>query len=176
MNRKIVLKSVLFIAVVGFVLGFSSCNKEEKKVIGEWKYKKAEVKELTCSSVVWSNAIKVGFSKGSALFADEYDGIIEFTKKGNVIHHRTNEKEDGKYKYKINDNQLVITVDGEFVPLNCVLTETKESVTYEYAVTDKETMYWYVDIYETYAWMWGEIVPEGVEITKFIAKLTFTKQ
>ena len=111
MSKKIVLKSVLAVVVVGFILSMSSCQKEEKKIIGVWKYEKMEVTDFACSDPVVTAMAKpivqqyIGF--GAALMS----GIeIEFTKEGTVITRSL--YGNGVATYKVNGSTLTITDNG----------------------------------------------------------------
>jgi len=166
MGRKIVLKGVLFIAVVGFVLVFSSFQKDEKKIIGKWKHEKIEIKELSCSDMPTDTLIRTMWAMVPD-FIDELVIIIEFTKNKKVI-VTGNEFA----AYKIMDNKLTIILDGG------------ESMTCDYFFPDKKTMCLFVDFLELrggtldISGLIGEEI--GAEsdavITKFIIGMTFTKQ
>jgi len=162
MDRKIVLKSVLFIAVVGFVLVFSSCQKDEKKIIGKWKYEKIEIKELSCSDVFTEAFIRTMWAMMSpADIADELGGTIEFTKKGKVI-------ADGEESatYKVTDSKLTITPD------------VGESMTCDYSFPDKKTMCLFIDLVELNGGALTMSLGGEAEatVTKFVIGMTFTKQ
>jgi len=166
MNRKIVFKSSLFVTMLGFVLLFSAC-KEERKIIGKWEYKKAAIKELSTTNLRMESIIRTAFptmfpTVMPYIVGNDFNGITEFTKKGKIIYHGTN---GGKTAtYKINDTKLTITSDDG------------KSVTYDYSFPDKKTMYWDINVIEIYGEMLAVYLQSaGIEMTKFVVRLTFEK-
>ena len=168
MSKRIVLKSVSVVVVLGFVLMFSSCQKEEKKIIGKWEYKKIEVRKLTTSNLAMNNAIRTMVPTAfpavmQTVLGSDFDGITEFTKKGKVING------DFTATYKANETQLTIT------------TNDGMSVTYDYLVPDDRKLYLDVDIIEMHneivdAFLEGMLRGAGLEITNLVIRLSFAKQ
>jgi hypothetical protein len=168
MSRKIVLKSILCVVVLNFVLFFSFCNKEEKKIIGKWEYKKVEVRKLSTSSLAMNNAIRMMIptmfpTMMSMVLVSDFNGITEFTKKGKVIN------KEYTATYKVNDTKLTITADGS------------KSVIYDYSIPDDKKMYWDIDIIEMHQDAFDIIKADmlqeiELDITDFVIRLTFEKQ
>jgi len=159
MNRKIVFRSTLFVAMLGFVLLFSSC-KEEKKIIGKWKFEKMEIKELSCSDPVTEAFIRLGIAMASSADVSGLGGVIEFTKDGKAISYTESGNET--LTYKVNGNKLTITnKDGETVKCDCSFPE-------------KKTMLLIVNVLEQDGTDSTELYKE--KITKFVVGTTYTKQ
>jgi len=161
---KIVLKSVLAVAVLGFVLMFLSCQKGGKMIIGTWKYKNVEIRDFSTTNPLIEGGLRMGLSMMLPRFVDEmFEGTIEFTKKGKAI----NQNWGAATTYKANDGKLVITFDdGKVWNLN-------------YSISDKKKMYWDANVLEIFS----EEIFEGIsqsgidlEIKKFVVRLTFDKE
>jgi len=82
MSNGIILKSILAIVAAGLILSFSSCMKDEKKIIGEWKYEKTELKEFACSDPLVNANAKPMAQK---YFEGTIIGDVEFTEDGKAI-------------------------------------------------------------------------------------------
>jgi hypothetical protein len=175
MSRKNVFKSVLCVVMLGFVLTFSSCQKsEDKKIIGKWEYKKIEVRSLETSNIVMNNAIRAViptmFSTVMPMVLGyDFNGITEFTKNSKVIFHGTNAENTADYK--VNETKLAITTDDG------------NSITCDYSIPEKKTMYLDIDAIESFSEMvdaFAEGVSQGsvtdFKITKLVLRLSFDKQ
>ena len=130
MSKRIVLKSVLAVVVVGFILSMSSCQKDEKKIIGVWLYNKIEVKEFVCSNPLLTAILKPLVQQ--YLGGSGVSGEVEFTKNGNVILHAGTYTENATYK--VSDSKLTITYNNG------------SSETYTISFPDKQTMCWDIDM------------------------------
>jgi len=162
MNRKIVFKSTLFVAMLGFVLLFSSC-KEEKKIIGKWKVEKMELKELSCSDPLAEALIKWVFAMASSpADTSDFGGVIEFTKDGKEISYTESGNETSTYK--MSGSKLTVTdKDGKTTKCDC-------------SFPDKKTMLWIVNVLEQDG-IFGDLSDEYKgKITKFVVGMTFAKQ
>jgi len=154
MSKRIVLKSVIAVVMVGFVLSFSSCKKEEKLIVGKWKYEKIEIKELACTDPETEMMMRLGFQFGASMVAEELGlGTIEFTKDGKAV------SKNGTANYKVNGDKLTIS-DPENMP----------SGTIYLSFPKKKTMCWDMDMVEL-----GEFDAED-GVTKFVLRITFAKQ
>ena len=156
MSKRIVLKSVLAVAMLGFVLVFSSCKKEEKQIIGKWKYENIELKEFACADPFMEAIIKMGFQTSASKIAKEM-GLesIEFTKDGKVI------SKNETAKYKVNGNKLTVT-DSENI-----------SGTFDISF-EKKTMYWNINMMEVAGENAAEFI--GMGVTKCTMRITLAKQ
>jgi len=164
MSRKIVLKSVLVVVVLGFVLTLSSCQKDEKKIIGKWKAEKVEIKELSCSDPLLAAFIRAIFTMASPDDVSEFGGTIEFTKDGKAISYSANGTETATYK--VSGNKLTIIADGE-------------STSFDYSFPAKKTMLWLVNVLEQDDLL-GALTEEydglDIPVTKLVIGITFSKQ
>jgi len=163
MSKKVVFKSVLAVAMLGFVLVFSSCQKEEKKIIGTWKYKNVEIREFSSTNPLLDAGMRIGLSTMAPMYVGNmFEGTIEFTKKGKVI----NQNWGVATTYKITDGKLVITFDdGKVWNLN-------------YSISDKGKMYWDANLLEIFEGGILEITTdtEEIGIAKLVVRITFDKQ
>ena len=186
MSKKIVLKSVIAIAMLGFVLVFSSCKKEKDEeskkeepkkeepkkeevheIVGVWEYEKVELKELTCSNPSLESLIKIALQQPEVVesFIEEFKGIYEFTKDGKII------AGDDIGNYEIQGNKLIIT-------------ESSISGTFDFSIAGKK-MYWNTALdaqsLEYLSAFLSELLgeysptPIDVQITKFGFQITFIK-
>ena len=163
MNRQVIFKNVLPIALLGFVLIFSACRKDEKKIIGKWKYKDFSVKSMSSIDPIKEIAAKVvvQLSIEDDLMSNELGGIIEFTKKGKVVANDEYGAEDIA-TYEIIGNKLTIfDADYGYKIISC-----------DYYISGKK-MYWDVDVIEHFGDRLNELL--DTEITKFTVRLTFEK-
>ena len=162
-NREIILKNVLPIALLGLVLIFSSCRKDEKKIIGKWKYKDFEVKSLSCSDPFMEIAARVLIQTTieNYLMTNELSGIIEFTKKGKVVANDEYGSENIATYEAVNNKLTIFDSDLGDTIIKC-----------DYFISGKK-MYWDIDVLEHFGNM-----PETLfemEITTFTIRLTFEK-
>lgn len=163
MNKRIVLKSVLAVAIVGFVLVFSSC-KEEKKLIGKWKSSGMTIKELKCSDPAGEAFLRLLLGAGQGMMADSMNlGTMEFTKDGKVISNSGGQSQTGTYK--ATDKQLTITMsDG--IP-----------VTMDYSIPKKKEMILEMDLTNTFGEMGDvEFGTLSFKILKLVVTATYQKQ
>ena len=157
MNKRIVLKSVLAVVMVGFILSVSSCQKDEKKIIGVWKYEKIELKEFSCSNPFVEAMVKMSFQMNAGVLVKEMGlETVEFTKDGKVI------SKNETVKYKIDGDKLTITGSENI------------SGTFDISFPDKKQMYWNMNMLELYGEYAAELIKDGV--TKFVVQITFAKQ
>ena len=182
MSRKIVLKSVLAVAMLGFVLVSASCTKEKPKeedptpkpkekteeIIGLWRYDTVCIKEVACDNPNIEAFVKIYVRDfGITAHLEEVFGeAYEFTTDGKAI-HRT-EKGSDKGSYTINGDKLTIT-DSE-----------KTSSTFDLSFVDK-TMYWTFDLFDMtelltkHGWESSLVGLSGYGVTKVIFQTTFKK-
>ena len=155
-SKKIVLKSVFAVAVLGFILVFSSCKKDEKIIIGLWKYEKMEISELSCIDPFMEMMIRIGFQ--SSVSVSDF-GTVEFTKEGKAITQSTYGNDIGTYKLK--GNELIMT------------TSDGVSGASKYTLPDKKTL-----VLETNASEIKEVkeLIQEAGIIKFVLKMTLAKQ
>jgi hypothetical protein len=123
-KKRIVFKSVLAMVMVGFILSFSSCGKDEKKIIGVWEYESMSLKEFACSNPFYSTMLKSAYSQ---TLAGSVAGEVEFTKDGKVVAVGGGMRMAGVYK--VNDSKLTLIADGM-------------SITYELSFPEKKKMHW----------------------------------
>jgi len=153
MSRKIVLKSILAIAMVGFVLVSVSCKKEEKQIIGKWKFDKVEIKELACTDPITETVAKMVLPAiANGIVTETGLEAVEFTKDGKAI----TKKETAKYK--VNGNKLTIT--------NSDYISGTSDISF-----DKKTMYWDMNVLDFV----GEVDVTDIGIIKCIMRITYTK-
>jgi len=156
MSKRIVLKSSIAVVLLGFVLVFSSCKKEEKQIIGKWKCEKVELKEFSCTDPEMEMMLRMIFQMGASEMAKEMGlETIEFTKDGKMI------SKSETAKYKVNGNKLTIT-DSENV-----------SGTIDISF-EKKTMYWDMDLLKLAGEDAVDLLESGV--TKCVLRVTFAKQ
>ena len=168
MSKRIVLKSVLAIVMAGFIL--SSCQKDEKKIVGKWLLEKVEVKDFACSDPLVTAMLKPIVQQIVSSSGTEF----EFTKEGKAIFSN-----DGKAQvssYKVNDKKLTITNSDNSIEA------------YDLSFSDKKTMHWEIDMnksmledlseyIESVAWMYyGISLEEDLEITKCKLKYSLIKR
>ena len=162
MSKKIALKSVFAIVMVGFILSVSSCQKEEKKIIGEWEYETATVTEFSCSDPLLSIFARSIIQQSLSGMAGTK---IEFTKDGKAITVAGGMRNVGTYK--VNGNKLTLITDGY-------------SETYDVSFPKKKEMQWDMDMnaemLEVLSWTIAFYLEEEVEITKCKATMTLTKK
>ena len=175
MSRKIVLKSVFAVAVLGFVLVFSSCKKDDPKddpknepkeepkkehaIVGTWMYEKVKIVDPMQEIMLNTFLPMMGIDKTfNELFEERFGGTYEFTKDGKVLYQTT------EGNYEINDNKLTIDIGI--------------SGTFDFSIVDK-TMYWDIDLVE----MLSEFGIEDANtylatlgITKIDVRVTLKKQ
>jgi len=168
MNRRVVLKSSLFVVLLGVVLVFSSCNKEESKIIGKWEYKKIEVRELETSNLAANSWIRTNIPTMfptimPMVLGSDFNGITEFTKNGKV--------KNGEYTatYKMNGAELTITADGG------------KSVIYGCSIPDEKNLHLDVNIIEMHNEAFNTMMDEALksielDITTLVIRLYFKKQ
>ena len=157
MSKRIVLKSVIAVVMVGFILSFSSCKKEEKLIVGKWKYEKIEIKELACTDPETEMMLRLSFQFGASMIAEELGlKTMEFTKDGKVI---TNQE---TASYKVNGNKLTIT-NSDYLSGN-----------FDISFEKKTTMYVEMDLMKFEEFDAEENEEDG--ITKCILLITFAKQ
>ena len=162
MSKKNLMKSVIAMVVVaGFVLSLSSCQKDEKKIVGKWKMEKMEITELACSDPLMSVMLKPMVEK--YLAENTMSGHeMEFTKDGKVI-------ADGKQvaTYKVSNSKLTVTSEGV-------------DNTLDISFSDKKTMQWKQNASKEDREMLSEafsmLFDEEVEVTKYSTCTTFKKQ
>ena len=156
MSKRIISKSVLAIIMIGFVLSVSSCKKEERLIIGEWKYEKIELKEFACSDPLMDAVFRIGFQMGAGEIIKEF-GLesIEFTKDGKFI----SKKETAKYK--VNGNRLTIT-ESNYIPGSFDIS------------FEKKIMYLDINAMELAAEDAADLIESGV--TKLTMRVTLNKQ
>ena len=162
MRKKIVLNSFLAIVMVGFVLSFSSCQKDEKKIIGTWKYEKAELKEFSCSDPFKEATLRSMLQQPTGSVSGNE---VEFTKDGKAIFRSTEGNEEAAYEVK--NNKLTITSEG--------LAET-----YDLSFPDKKTMQWDMnanaEMLAELSELFSTLFEGDIEITKYSMRLTLKKQ
>ena len=157
MSKKIVLKSLLAVVMVGFVLSLSSCKKDEKKIIGKWKYEKIEVKNLVCSDPTKTNELKSKIEQ----FQNAFIGMVsevEFTEDGKMITRGLLGGEDQTSSYKVKDGKIIVNDEASD------LSFSGKKMYWERDM-DKETL-------EGLAMFFGE----DAEITKCTMRATLTKK
>jgi len=164
MSKRIVLKSVLAVVVAGFILSVSSCQKDEKKIIGTWKYQSVEVKEFACSDPLMTMILKPYLQQNlGGLMASGVE--VEFNKDGRVISR--NAQGGGTATYKASDSKLTITTDGV-------------SETYDLSFPDKKTMCWDMkmdkEMLDSISEALTYFFEEEVQVTKCSVKMTLVKQ
>ena len=96
MSKRNVMKSVIAMVMVGFILSLSSCQKDEKKIVGVWKHEKGELKEFACTDPILEAQLRAIFQ------AEVLDnsGTVEFTEDGKAIFLNEGRKEVGTYTIK----------------------------------------------------------------------------
>jgi len=168
MSKRIVLKSVLALVMVGFVLSFASCQKDEKKIVGTWLLEKVEVVDFACSNPLQTALLKPIIQQAFSGSGSE----IEFTKEGKMISSYGSDKEVSSYK--VNDKKLTIT-------------NSYASEVYDLSFPDKKTMHWERNMskddledlseeLEDYAY-WYEIpLNDDVKVTKCNIRFVFIKR
>lgn len=108
MSKKIVLRSVYAIAMIGLILSVSSCDKDEKKIIGVWEYESVILKDFSCSDPSMTVTAKATVQES---LNNMIGSKIEFTKKGVTI-----SLNDGSMgTYKIEDHKLILGEGSGFV-------------------------------------------------------------
>ena len=169
MSKRIVLKGVFAVVMVGFVLCVSSCKKEEPKkdpkeepkkehpIVGMWAYENVKILDpmlaMGLNMFLQGMGVEETFEE---MFEERFGGTYKFTKDGKVIYETT------EGNYEINDNKLTIDVGV--------------SGTFDFSIVG-ETMYWDVDLIE----MLSEFGIEEVDmlislgITKIDVQITFRK-
>ena len=164
MSKRVILKSVLAVVVAGFILSVSSCQKDEKKIIGVWKYKNVELKEFACSDPLATMVLKPYIQQilgGLMAFGVE----VEFTKDGKMISR--NMQGGSTDTYKASDSKLTITSDGI-------------SETYDLSFPDKKTMCWDMKMGKEALEEMSESLmyffEEEIQVTKCSFKMTLEKQ
>ena len=162
MKKKIVLKNLVSIVLAGFVLLFLSCDKDEKKIIGVWKYDKVDVIDFACSDPLTTSMLARFVPQILGAYLSTHDSEIEFTKNGDVIYRGTG----NTAIYRVNDGRLIITGDD----IN----------TYDLSFPDKKTMQWEQDMDRYYLEMISEMIEDyagyEIRITKCSYRETFKKQ
>ena len=164
MSKKNVLKSLLAMVMVGFILSLSSCQKDEKKIIGVWKYDKVELEEFSCSNPAMTAIVKP-FVKQNLGLSTMFVAEIEFTKDGKMI-TRTMFGESAA-NYSVNDKRIIITSEGE-------------AATCGISFPNKKTMQWNASAskyeLEQLSFTLSEEFEEDVEVTKCIYRIILTKK
>jgi len=184
MNRKIALKSVLAVAMVGFVLVSASCKKEDPKkedpkpkpeekvhqIVGTWNYETVSLKDVVCDDPATKVAMFYMFENFEMASNIEtiLGGTYEFTADGKTTHKINDETEKGSY-----------VVDGS--KLTITYAEDNVSATFNLSFADK-AMYWEFDIFD----MTEILAKHGYEpyldllsdyeVTKAVLKITLKKQ
>ena len=169
MSKRIAFKSVIAIVMVGFILSVSSCQKEEKKIIGVWKLENNEVTDFACSdpiaTMILRPIIQQFMGGGSS------DVEYEFTKNGKVNVHTGGMIET--LTYKVNDSKLLLTTNG--------MTQS-----YDLSFPEKKTMQWNLNMDKSTLALYSKMIAmalkyEGIdvgdlEITKFSMRTMLKKQ
>ena len=162
MSKKIVLKSVFAVVMVGFILSVSSCQKDEKKIIGVWEYESVALKDFSCSDPALSTYVR------SIVLQSLANGVgveVEFTKEGKAI--TINGGIRVVETYKVNGSKLTLVSDDY-------------SETYDISFPEKKKMQWEMNMSagdlkdlsdELTYWL-----EEEIEITKCSYLMTFTKK
>ena len=162
MSKRIVVKSVIAVVMAGFVLSLSSCKKDEKKIIGTWKYDKVEVKEITCSNPLLNSMLKSFAPQALGAYLSSVDGEIEFTKDGKAMYRSTG----NTATYKVNDSKLTITNNITNI--------------YELSFPDKKTMQWEQDMDRYYLELISDLIEANsgyeIRITKCSYREILKKQ
>jgi hypothetical protein len=138
MSKKIVMKSVAAVAVLGIVLLFSSCQKDEKKIIGTWKCEKTEIKDLSSSDVfmgIWLKTMLQQYLGSGIVFINE----VEFTKEGKIMAHTMLGERIGTYK--VNDSKLTITSSGFFDGTHGISFPDKKTLQWDLVANDELLIY-----------------------------------
>ncbi len=107
-----VTKSLLAVALLGFIISFSSCKKEEADlIVGTWNFSSMEV-DVKTNNTFFDELIKTAVASQYGSMTNE--ATITFNEDG--TYNTTSKDEDGKIetnngKYTLVNN--VITLDGE---------------------------------------------------------------
>jgi hypothetical protein len=167
MSKRIVLKSVIAVVMVGFILSFSSCNKDEKRIVGMWKFEKTEITDFACSDPLMTVTLKpilqqyAGFGMGVLSQVE-----IEFTKDGKMI---TTSPYGGAITadYTVSNGKLTIISDGS-------------TDVCDISFPDKKTMWMDDNASEEERYniseMLRETIGEDVQITKLSSRVILKKQ
>ena len=155
MNKRTVLKSVLAVAILGFVLVFSSCKKEEQKIIGTWKCQKVEIKELQATPEI-ETAVRSLFVLAQGLIKESF-GTVEFTKDGKML--STSNGVAVVSNYAVNGSKLTLTYPED-------ATSTTAEISFK-----KKEMYMDSDMN---GFLGSD--DENSKITKFVVRMTLEKQ
>ena len=169
MSKKIVLNSFFAIVMVGFVLSFSSCQKDEKKIIGTWMLEKVEVKDFACADPLMTTELKPLVQQIVGGSGNEF----EFTKDDKAIFGNAYGKIVATYK--VNDSKLIMTFSDGSVE------------TYELSFPDKKTMQWAIDAnkdmleelsenLEFLAELYDLYFDDEIKVTKCAFRFTFIKK
>ena len=188
MNRKVILKSILAIVMVGFVLSAASCKKdnsgsgkeepkkeepkESQAIVGKWKYEKVELHEFTTVIPDMDVTIKkmledMGIDEMLSETFSEIFEMIEFTKEGKAILYSQEGNAEGIYT--INGKKLTITQsDGSPVTFDYSISGTNLYLDFDIRNFLKDGLDRFEEFkdYKMYLYM----------ITKFIVRTSFTKQ
>jgi hypothetical protein len=114
MSKRIVLKSVIAVVMVGFVLSFSSCKKPEEQkpnekpdIVGKWKIEKTEITDFACSDPLMTVMLKPILQQymGSGIGEE-----IEFTKDGKMI--ISSPYGGATAEYTVSNGKLTFISDG----------------------------------------------------------------
>jgi hypothetical protein len=152
MSKRIVMRSVAAVAVLGFILSFSSCQKDEKKIIGTWKYESVEIKELSCPDPLMAAKIRLYIQEE---IGNSVGGKVEFTKNGMMI------SSDGSMGfYKVNDSELIVN----------------SMMYYGISFPNKKTMLLTADMTDIITLLAMLVWEEDVVITKCIIQETLKKE
>jgi len=148
--------------MTGFVL--FSCQKDEKKIVGVWKYEKIEIKELSCTDPEFEAELRAEIATISTYVA--LMGTVEFTKDGKVTLQNAVGSETGTYTLK--NKTLTIVISGES-PFG---GEKSGGGTMDCTFPKKNTMQWDADALQQGV---NEMLSER-GVTKYVVRTTLKKQ
>ncbi|MCL2132170.1 MAG: hypothetical protein FWH36_06955 [Lentimicrobiaceae bacterium] len=176
MSKRIVLRSVAVVAVLGFVVAFSSCKKEEEpkkeepkekvhEIVGVWKYQKNELKELSTTADPAKEIMLKAIIQQMLGEAGKSGDEVEFTKDGKVV-FRDSSGEDGTGTYEIKGDKLTVIVDENVQTFDCSILG--------------KTMYWNTEFdeetLEDLSLLASMFLEEEIEVTKCVLQTTLTKK
>jgi len=160
MSKRNLLKSVIAMVMAGFILSLSSCQKDEKRIIGKWKTEKMEISDFATTDPLMTVMLKPMIAEymGMNDFAGQE---MEFTKDGRII---TGGSQVGTYR--VSDGKLFMTSDGREQSIDIVFP-------------DKKSMQWNQNVKSAdlaaLSMLVTMMLEEEVEITKFSTRMTFKK-
>jgi len=166
MSKKNRMKSVIAMVMAGFVLCLSSCQKEEKRIIGKWKPEKVEVTELVTTNPMQTAILKPIIQEYMSSTYIELVREIEFTKDGKVF--ITASMGMGAGTYEVENGKLIMSSGTKVERVDITFPDKKTMQLKEDA--DENAL-------DALSWLFLEEQGiEGVEITKLSTRTTYKKK